>query len=237
MNTTRKVLASLVTLLAACLMHAADMKPVARVMTIIDVETDDPSGYATWIAQYNAIAKAKIGVDGYLRVYQSYFDGRGVGRVRVATSGANVAEMAKNAMTLENEPAILELNTHLRQVRKMGARVLYQAIRFEGALPKGQATYTTLANVTDEAGYLQALDQLRSIMDAAGLKDIKIGAYRVLAGRTDHTHRITMGCPNMERLAAFLDQAGTNPQVQAWVAASAKYRTVVSNYTSREISK
>jgi hypothetical protein len=41
----------------------------------------------------------------------------------------------------------------------------------------------------------------------------------------------------MDRLAAFLDAAGTNAQLQAWVAASAKYRTVVGNYSSREISK
>lgn len=237
MKTTRKVLASLVTLLAACLVHAADLKPVARVMTIIDVETDDPSGYATWLAQYNAIAKAKVGVDDYLRVYQSYFDGLGVGRVRVATSAGSVADLTKNAMTLEADPGIIELNTHLRHVRKMGARVLYQAVRFDGPLPKGQMTYTTLVNVTDEAGYLQALEQLRGIFDSSGLKDIKIGAYRVLVGRTDHTHRVTIGCPSLERLAAFLDQMATNSKLLEWLAASAKYRTVVTNYSSRELTK
>jgi len=237
MKNSAKVWALIVTLIAACLVHAAAPNPVSRVMTIIDIETDDPTGYATWIAQYNAIAKAKVGVDNYLRVYQSYFDGRGISRVRVATAGANVAEMMKNAMTLETDPAILELNTHLKLMRKMGARVLYQAIRFDGSLPKGQATYTTLANVTDEAGYLHALEQLRGIFDSVGLKDIKIGAYRALSGRTDHTHRITIGCPSMERLATFLDQAGTNPKLLEWLAASAKYRTVVANFSAREITK
>lgn len=237
MKTTLKVVASIAALFAACLVHAADSKPVARVTTIIDVETDDPSGYATWIAQYNAIAKARLGVENYLRVYQSVFDGVGTGRVRAVVSASNVAELMKNNTTLETDPAILDLNTHLRHIRKMGARVLYQAIRFDGATPKGAANYNTLANVTDEAGYLQALDQLRVIFDTIGLKDVKIGAYRTLVGRTDHTHRITISAPSQERLAAFLDLAASNPKLLDWLAASAKLRTVVRTTTSREISK
>ena len=91
--------------------------------------------------------------------------------------------------------------------------------------------------VTDEAAYLKALDQLRSIYDSLGLKDAKINAYRTMAGRTDHTHRISISAPTPERLAAFIDLAGTNPQVAEWMASSAKLRTVVSNMTAREITK
>jgi hypothetical protein len=91
--------------------------------------------------------------------------------------------------------------------------------------------------VTDEAGYLQAIQQLRGIFDALGLKDAKISVYRVLAGRTDHSHRITISTPSAERLAAFLDLAATNPQLTTWVANSAKFRSVVANMTSREITK
>jgi len=237
MNTCRKLLAPLVALFAACLVHAADSKPIARVMTVIDVETEDATGYATWIAQYNAVAKARLGVDNYLRVFQTAFDGHGSGRVRAVISAANVVEMTKNATALETDPAILELTNHLRQIRKMTSRVLYQAIRFDGPSVKGAANYNTLANVTDEAGYLQALDQLRGIFDANGLKDLKISAYRTLAGRTDHTHRITISAPSQERLAVFLDLAATNAQLTGWLAATAKLRTVVANTTSREISK
>lgn len=35
----------------------------------------------------------------------------------------------------------------------------------------------------------------------------------------------------------FLDLAANNPQVTAWIADSAKYRTVVENSTAREITK
>lgn len=237
MKTVRPVLASLVTLLAACFIHAADPKPVARVLAVLDVETDDPSGYAMWLKEYNAIAKAKLNVDPYLRVFQTQFDGAGSGRVRVTTSAANVAELMKNFQALEGDPAIAQNLTHLRAIRKTGARVLYQALRFEGAAPKGAHVYTTLAMVNDEAGYLKALDELRSIFDAVGLKDAKISAYRTLAGRTDHTHRISIVCPSGERLAAFLDLAATHPQLNDWLARSAKLRTVVSNVTSRDITK
>lgn len=236
MKIIRPVLASLATLLAACLVHAADMKPIARVMSVGEIETDDPSGYATWIAKTNEIAKAKLGVDDYIRVFQSVYDGHGTNRVRVVTSAASVAELTKNALALENDPAALQNREHLRVIRKQGARVLYQAVRFDGVI-KNASTYTTLAVVTDEAAYLKALDQLRSIYDSLGLKDAKINAYRTMAGRTDHTHRISISAPTPERLAAFIDLAGTNPQVAEWMASSAKLRTVVSNMTAREITK
>ncbi len=236
MKSSRKVLASVVTLLAVCIVHAADLKPVARVMSIVDIETDDPSGYATWIAKTNEIAKAKLGVDNYIRVYQSVFDGHGTNRVRAVSAAATVAELTKNAMALENDPAAIQNRDHLRVIRKQGGRVLYQAVRYEGPIQNAWV-YTTVANVTDEAGYLKALDQLRAIYDGLGMKDAKISAYRVIAGRTDHSHRISIVLPTAERLAAFLDSATANPQVVAWIADSAKYRTVVANMTAREITK
>lgn len=236
MKTPRLLLASIVTLFAACLAHAADSKPVARVMSLVEIETDDPSGYATWLAKTNAIAKAKLGIDNYLRVYQSVFDGHSSTQVRAVTSAASVAELMKNAMVLENDPEARELRDHLRGIRKQGSRVLYQAIRYDGPV-KNSWTYTTTAMVTDEPGYLKALEQLRTLFDEVGLKDAKLSVYRVSAGRTDHTHRITISLPSAERIGAFLDLGSTNPQLLEWIANSAKYRTVVSNIVSREITK
>ena len=237
MKTTRKVWALLLTLFLACSVHAADSKPINRVITITEVETDDPTGYATWIAQYNAIVKAKTGTENYLRVYETLADGLKSGRVRSVAAGPSVAELTKIQLAVENDPAMVELRSRLNAVRKIGARVTYQAVRFDGPVPKNAANYNTNAMVTDEAGYLKALDQLRVIFDSVGLKDAKINAYRVIAGRTDHSHRITIGMPSRERLAAFLDLAATNPQLNEWIASSAKLRTVVSNTTSREITK
>jgi hypothetical protein len=236
MKITCKVLASVVTLFAACLAHAADTKPIARVMSIVDIETDDPTGYAMWVAKTNEIAKAKLGVDDYIRVFQSVFDGHSTNRVRATTTAASVAELMKNALAIENDPGAMQNRERLRTIRKQGARVLYQAVRFDGAV-KNAHVYTTLATVTDEPGYLKALDQLRAIFDGLGMKDAKINAYRVIAGRTDHTHRISISAPSADRLAVFMDYAANNAQLGEWVANSAKYRTVVENMTSREITK
>lgn len=74
-----KLWTSIATLVAACAVYAVDSKPPARVMSLLEVETDDPSGYATWLADYNQIAKARLGIDGYLRVFQSTFDGLATG--------------------------------------------------------------------------------------------------------------------------------------------------------------
>lgn len=237
MKTTRILFASLVTLLTACLLHAADPKPAQRVVSILDVQTDDPAAYAIWMKQYNAIAKTKLGIDNYLRVYQSYFDSRPAGYVRVVSTAANVAELTKNRLTLEDDPGIREIQQHLQSIRKRGARVLYQTVRTDGPSPRGANNYNTLAMLSDEAAYLKAIDELRTIFDANGFKDTKITVMRVLAGRTDHSHRITINTPSPERLAAFLDFAATSPQAQSWLANTAKFRTVVANTTSREITR
>lgn len=231
-----KVLASVMTLLAACLVHAADTKPASLMMALSDIETDDPGGYATWIANNNAVAKEKLGVDAYMRVYQSVYDSRSSGRVRVATYGATVAELTKNAAALKDDPTILGNRDHMRAIRKVGARVLYQALRRDGTV-KNAWVYTTIAVLTDENAYLQALDQLRSLFDANGLNDAKITVWRVIAGRSDHTHRIVIASPSEERLAALLDFTATSPQAKEWIANAAKFRTVVANGTAREITK
>lgn len=236
MKTTHMVMASLATLLAAGLASAADPKPIARVIAVTEVETEDASGYATWIAKNNEAAKAKLGVEPYMRLYETVFDGKQAGRVRVVTAAASVAEMTKQAMALEGDSAIAQNRDHLRAIRKTGARVLYQAVRFDGPT-KNASLYTTMAAVPDEAAYLKALDELRAIFDGNGLSDVKISAYRALAGRTDATHLVSIAAPSMERLAAFLDLAATSPRMADWLARSAKLRTVVTNFMSREITK
>ena len=238
MKSSQILSACFATLLAACLAPAAETKTVNRVSSIVDVETDDPSGYALWIQKYNEVAKAKLGIEQYLRVYESRFDTREeVGRVRAVASAASVAELTKNAMALENDPAIAALMAHMKPLRKISGRTLYQTLRFEGANPKGSANYNSLINVTDEAAYLKTLDQLRAIYDAAGFKDAQLACSRVLAGRSNHTHRIVISLPSQERLAGLLDMMANNQRLHDWRAEVAKYRTVVATFTSREITK
>src|SRR6185369_3960432 len=109
-------------------------------------------------------------------------------------------------------------------------------VRFDGSHPKN-SVYTTIATLQDEAAYLAALNQLRSIFDQGGFKDAKINVYRVIAGRTNHTHRISIGLPSQERLAALLDFTATDSKAGEWIAAQAKNRTVVANMTAQEITK
>lgn len=236
MKTTLKVFASALTLLVACLAQASDSKAVARVISITDIETDDASGYATWIAKYNEVVKAKLGIDTYLHIYVSNNDGERSGSVRSVVSAESVAAMTKNNAALADDPALRDIRDHMRGLRKQGARVLYQGVRYDGG-HKGAYVYTTLALVNDEAGYLKALDGLRVLFDKNGFQDSKINAYRVLAGRTNFSHRITLSLPSNERLAALLDFVSADPSMAEWLASAAKYRTVVSNLTGHDITK
>ena len=236
MKIARKVLASLMTLLAVCVAQAADSKPIARVIAISEIETDDASGYASWVSKTNEVVKAKLGIDTYYHVYVSTFDGEKSGSVRSVIAAESVAAMAKNAAAVAGDPALRDIQDHYRAIRKVGARVLYQAVRFDGTM-KSAYVYSTTAMVSDEGGYLKALDGLRAIFDAKGFQDAKINAYRVLAGRTHFTHRVSIAVPSNERLAALLDLLASDAQMAAWLADAAKYRTVVGNTTSHDIVK
>lgn len=230
-----KVLASLVALLAAGLVHAADTK-VNRVISIQDVETADPAAYAALVAQSNAFAKAKLGIDPLVRIYVSTYDGEKTNSVRAVIAAESVAALTKNYAAMVADPDMKATRDAMNATRKLGARVLYQGLRFDGTYKNG-SIYTTTANVSDEAGYLKSLDGLHAIFDAHGLSDIKINAYRVLAGRTNHTHRVTLVAESADRIATLLDFVASDPSMAAWFADAAKLRTVVANGTSSEITK
>lgn len=236
MNTPRSLFAFALIVLAGGLLQAADPKPATRVIAVQEIETDDPTGYATWVAKSNEATKVKLGIENYIRVYVTNYDGTRTSSVRAVTMADSVSALTKNAAAMENNPAIIENRDHLRSIRKLGSRILYQGVRFDGT-HKNASTFTTLVTVTDEPGYTNALNQLRSLFDRAGMQDAKINFYRVLAGRTNHTHRVTINTPSQERLAALLDWLGSDPQMAEWLASSAKLRTVVSNSTAREITK
>ena len=236
MKTTHRILAPIAALFAACFLQAADSKPIARVIAVTDVETDDASGYAAWLAKSNEVIKAKLGIDNFYHVFVTSYDGRHSGAVRSVTSAESVAAMTKIGAALQDDPALREIRDHVRGIRKLGGRTLYQAVRFDGSYP-GSYVYGTLMTVTDEPGYLKALDGLRAIFDANGFQDAKINAYRVLAGRSSHTHRVSLNFPTNERLAAFLDFTASSAQMVEWQAGAAKVRTVISNSTSHDIMK
>ena len=236
MKIHRMLFASIMTLLVACLVHAADSKPIARVTSVTDIQTDDASSYAQWFDKANKIVKAKLGIDTYYHVYTTGWDGTKTGSVRVVIVADSASALVKNNAALANDPGLMEIRVHTRALGKAGARVLNQAVRFDGTY-KGSYVSTTLATVTDEAGYLKAMDGLRALLDSNGLKDIKINAYRVLAGRTNYTHRVAIAAPSNERLAAFIDFTATSAAAAEWIASAAKFRTVVSNNTAHDIVK
>ena len=232
MKPSLKLCASIVTLLVACLAQAA--APSMPVISVQQVTTDDPSGYATKLVKTNEVAKAKLGIENYIRTYVGQ-TGEHTGVTFSVTNADSVTTLTKNAAALEGDPVLTELREQLRAIRKLGPRTLYRAVHFEGG-SKGASIYNTYAVVSDEAGYMKALDGLRALFDAHDLKDVKINAYRVLAGRTTFTHLVSLNTPSAERLAALLDSMGES-WISGWLADVAKYRTVVSNATYRENTK
>jgi hypothetical protein len=236
MPTPRTLLASALTLLLGCALQAADSKPIARVLEVQDIETDDAARYAAQIVPLNDAIKAKLGDAATIHVYRSNFDGARTSSVRVVIAAESIAALSKNLATMDSDPKYAQARQSLSVSRKLGAKVLYQCVRFDGT-NKVNSTYTTLAVVTDEAAYLKALESLRAMIDQAGFKDTKLNVYRVVAGRNNHTHRITFSSPAPDRLAALMDHLATDAKVQDWIAGSAKYRTVISNGTAQEITK
>jgi hypothetical protein len=215
---------------------AGDATPINRVIASVEIETDDPVGYAHWISEGNKVAKEKLGIDKYQQVLQAVYEGeKGSKRLWVVRSAESVAQLTKNSAALANDPARLKLYDHFNQIRKTHGNVLYQALRYERSVPNGHALITRM-NVTDEAAYVAAAQELRALYDRAGFKDVTMSIYRVIAGRTDYSHLTALTAPSAERLAELLDAAQRDPGVRGWLANAGKFRSVVSNATHKNIT-
>lgn len=213
-----------------------DATPVNRVIAVLEVDSQDPAGYAHWIGEGNKIAKEKLGIDRYQQVLQAVYDGeRGNRRLWVVRGAESVAQLTKNSAVLANDPQRQKLYDHFNPIRQTHGMVLYQALRYERSVPSGHALVTRM-NVSDEAAYVAAGAELRALYDKAGFKDVAFNIYRVIAGRTDYTHITSLTASSAERLAEFLDAAQRDPGIRGWLAKAGSFRSVVSNVTHRNIT-
>lgn len=215
---------------------AADSAPALPVISITQIDAGDAAIYAAQIAAINAVMKEKFGIDPFLRLYHGFAAGPDTGAVFAVSRGESFASLIKDAQAYQTDPALADLRGGLNAVREVGPRTLLKAARFDGAHP-GAWLYNTYANVTDEAGYLAAIGALRALFDKHGLTDAKLNVYRVIAGRSDFTHLVSINSPSAERHAAVLDAISSEPWAAEWLAGSARLRTVVRNGTFNEISR
>lgn len=225
-------------LLAAGFSHAlaGDAKPINRVIASLEVETDDPTGYAHWIAEGNKVAKEKLGVEKYQQVLQAVYDGEKANtRLWVVRSAESIAQLTKQSAALADDPIRQKNLDHMRLIRKTHGMVLYQGLRYEKSIPNAHTMITRML-VTDEAAYVNGAEELRAIYDKAGFKDVTMSIYRVVAGRTNFTHITALSAPSAERLAEFLDAVQRDPAAREWINHASKFRTVVSNVTHKNIT-
>ncbi|MGA2018204.1 MAG: hypothetical protein ABSH26_14750 [Opitutaceae bacterium] len=240
MKMSLKHAAALLPLFAACCATAANdagssSAPQMPVASVQVVTTEDSSGYATWVAMANEKFKAAGGPDHFTHVYQGVFAGEETGAVFAVRFADSAVALAKDSEAIMKLPERHELMEHLGAIRKLGPSILLQAVHFEGTYD-GEWVLVTDAMVKDEAAYIKALGELRALFDSHGLKDIKINAYRVVAGRSNHSHEVVICAPSEERSAAMIDSE-SSPWMTDWLAGVAGVRTVVHNGIYREISK
>ena len=232
---------ALLPLLAACYATAADnagsksAAPQLPSVYVQAVTTEDPSGYATWIAKANENFKAAGGPDHFTHVYEGIIAGAETGTVFAVRFGDSVVTLTKNTKALMKLPERHEIGGHLAAIRKLGPSSMLTAVYYEGGY-EGEWLYITDAQVKDEAAYLKALGELRALFDSHGLKDLKINAFRVIAGRSNHSHEVIISAPSADRSAALLDSIAA-PWMADWLGTVAKVRTVVGNGIYQEISK
>jgi len=208
------------------------MLPTATVQA---VSTEDPSGYAAWIAKSNEAFKAAGGPEKFTHVYEGVVAGDETGMVFAVRFGGSAVELANNSSALMKVAANSEIREHLSAIRKLGAGSMMKAVRFDGGYP-AEWLFITDVQVKDEAAYAKSIAELRGLFDSHGLKDAKLNVFRVVAGRSSHSHEVVISCPTHERVAAVVD--GTmEPWFGEWAAGVADNRTVVSNGIFHEISK
>lgn len=211
---------------------AANNMPVIGIQ---EIETDAPESYAMLVAQNNKTMKDKFGLDNYIKVFIGESAGPDSGKVFAVSASESFSKMAANFNAFEQELSLVKARVDLNRVRKLGANVAYKAVRFDGRNDTS-FVYNNKVLVTDEAGYLTALEGLKALLDAHDFKDAKINCYRVVSGRTDFSHLVSINLPSRERRAAMMDAISSEPWALEWIAAAAKYRTVVSNGTYRQLA-
>src|SRR5208283_1197139 len=129
------------------------------------VTTDDPTGYATWVAKANENFKAAGGPDHFTHVYRGVVAGLDTGAVFAVRFGNTDVELAKNSEALMKLPGRDEINAHLAAIRKLGPSSLLKSVYLEGGYD-GEWLYITEAQVKDEAAYIKDLAGLRAIFDS-----------------------------------------------------------------------
>lgn len=233
-----RLAASLVALLTAGVSSAVAQTsaPSMPVIVIQQVAAEESDVYAMLLAQNNATIKEKLGLEDFFRVYLGLTAGDDTGAVFVVTAADSFATLSKNSTAVFADPDLVARGDQLDAVRTLGPQTSWKAVRFDGA-HKGAWIFNVWINVNDEPGYLTALSELRTLLDARGLKDVHLNVYRSIAGRTNASHFVSFNAPSSDQLAAFLDVLAGDEAVRAWIAASGKYRTLVRTGTYREITK
>lgn len=206
------------------------------VLVIQEIETDSPSSYAMWISEVDQTIQKKLDVASYVRVFVGEIAGPDSCKVFAVTTCESFAKLAANSEVFEQELAMAKTRAGMSEVRKLGPATALKAVRWEGRNTASFAFNHRIV-VRDEAAYLKALDGLRERMDANGFQDVKVNCSRVISGRTEYTHLVSMNAPSAGRRALLMDAIATEAWAQEWVASVANLRTVVTNGSFREITK
>ncbi len=237
MNRIFKLVAPLLALVTAGVLPAVSKTaPAMPVIAIQQVDAEDPTVYTTLIAGIDARIKEKFGIENFSRIYIGLSAGDHTGVVFAVRAADSFVTLDKQWQAVLNDPELAGLRTQMNSVRKLGSNTSWKALRF-GGTHKGGWLYNAWVKVSDEPGYLKALDELRAGLDRLGFNDMNMNVYRAAAGLTDSTHFVSFNGPSSERLAAFLDAVATETWIREWMAASAKYRTLVRTGTYREITQ
>ena len=237
-----KVLTFLALIVSGGVLVAAAHQPKAPaaknampVIVIQEVETDSPETYALLIADANKAIKEKFHLDNYTKVFVGEAAGPDSGKAFAVSANESFAKLVENNEAFDKELSLVKGRIGLSQIRKLGPRVALKAVRFEGRNDTS-VVFNTRVVLSDEAGYLTSLDGLRTLLDSHDFKDIKINCYRAVSGRSDYTHLVSMNAPSATRRAAMMDAITSEQWASEWIASAAKYRTVVSNGTYRELA-
>jgi len=205
-------------------------------MTVQSVQTDDPQGYAQALAKSSELVKARTGIEKLNHVWIGDFAGEASGEVFVVRTFPSAAAMYADMDKMKNYPEMDLLLAHLKGMRHLGSSVLYKAVRFEGAYAGG-AVFNTSIVCSDEAAYAKLLDGLKAAIEAGGFKDAKVNLWRVVSGRSQATHLVSIALPSQARVAELLDKLNDENLLADWYVSAAKLRKTVHNGTYHDITQ
>lgn len=173
-------------------------------IAIEETRPADPKSYVALVGQVNDAMRTRHRVPLFLRSYEATSHTGGTPATFVLSPAGSFEALLANGRTFATDPELADLREQLSQAGRSGPSIYLKAVRFDGTSSPGWL-FNTRVKTNDEPTLLARIAALATLLTAPEHPAPRINVFRVVAGRTDFTHLVSVNTASSEELAMRLD--------------------------------